>query len=710
MPMHSLLAPLVHLKGVGEAVLKKLAGILYALGGENAPLALRDLLFHLPVNLVDRRTVTAVSEAEVGIEQVFQVRVIEHVAALPSRMAQRRKLPYRVVVADESDQMILTFFHVNTSYLMRILPVNAERIVAGKPSRYDGVITISHPSTIVALDKKNEVLRIHPVYPASVQMGSKAIARLMREALASAAPPAEWIAPSLLQSQKWPGMIDALKALHQPQSMEALAFQAPHRARLAYDEVLAHQCMLQRLRRLTLQENVHVIMPDAQTLQRFMAVLSFTLTAAQVRAFNEILGDMASNKPMTRMIQGDVGCGKTIVAFLAMAVCVHAGKQALLMAPTDLLARQHMESLAPLAAALGFTMTLLTGKLASKERKIANEKIASGEAQMIVGTHALFQSEVSFHDLALTIIDEQHRFGVNQRKKLSEKGLRPHLLQMSATPIPRSLTMTLYGDLDISIIDELPPGRLLIDTRTMPQAKADEVMQGLARMFEKGERAYWVCPLVAPNLEEEESTEIAFAAAETRYLILREIFPNKVGLVHGQMPVKQREETMQAFVRGELSLLVATTVIEVGVNVPEATVMVIEQAERFGLAQLHQLRGRVGRGKAASHCILLYGERLSEIARQRLKIIRSEHNGFVLAEEDLRLRGSGDVLGTKQTGLPEFVFADIGMDQQLFRLAREQAQGLLQQDPILMSAEGKAMRRLIEIFGYDVDFISNHAA
>ncbi len=708
--MLSLFSPLSALPGIGEATRKKLANLLTPIGDERAPLALRDLLLHLPVNLADRSQLSQIAQSEAGRDFVFKVRVCEHVPAPVGARARGRNVPYRVVVEDDSDQLILSFFHARPNYLTQTLPVGEERLVSGRVSRFDGNWVMAHPSYIVPISKSNEVLKIHPVYPAVAGLGSKAIARLQQKALSHTAMPPEWLGQETLKNYGWPSFLAALRALHEPCALDALDALTAHRIRLAYDEVLAHQIMLALLRKQTLTHNPHPISFAENELTRMCEHLPFVLTGAQRAALHDILSDMAGEKPMARMLQGDVGCGKTIVAFLAMALCARSGKQALLMAPTDLLARQHMESLSPLAQRLGLTITLLTGKLSMREKKAARADFASGAAQLAVGTHALFQEEVLFHDLALVVIDEQHRFGVNQRKRLFEKGLQPHMLHMSATPIPRSLAMTFYGDLENSIIAEKPAGRQPITTLAMPQNKADEVISGLARMFEKNERAYWVCPLVTPNLDEDEAQEKAFAAAETRYLMLSQLFPNKVGLIHGQMPVKQREEVMAAFVRGDISLLVATTVIEVGINVPEATVMIIEQAERFGLAQLHQLRGRVGRGSAASHCILLYGEQLSEVARERLKIIRKEQDGFVLAEEDMRLRGVGDVLGTKQTGMPEFIFASLQLDQQLFRMAREEAQRLLKEDAAFETPRGKALQLLLRLFGYESNLALARAA
>ena len=430
--------------------------------------------------------------------------------------------------------------------------------------------------------------------------------------------------------------------------------------------------------------------------------LPFTLTEGQQVVLREVAADMASGQRMVRLLQGDVGSGKTVLAFGAMAQAVAAGYQACLMAPTDLLARQHLETLAPLADVAGIRLGFLSGKMKKSEQAALREKLAAGEVDVLLGTHALFQEQVQFRALALMVIDEQHRFGVAQRMRLAAKGKQPHLLQMTATPIPRSLGMTLYGDMEISSLTERPPGRKAIDTRAVPFARAAEVVDGLARVLAAGEKAYWVCPLIEAQSEEEKAAlNLDLAAAEERFAELSARFPGKVGLVHGRMKLPEREAVMHAFAHGQVQLLVATTVVEVGVNVPEATVMVIEHAERFGLAQLHQLRGRVGRSARPSRCILLYHEPLSELASARLKILRETNDGFVIAEEDLRLRGAGDMLGTRQTGMPDFVLADLAHHLPLLRIAHDDAKLVLHRDPDLLETRGKALRLLLALFEYD---------
>jgi ATP-dependent DNA helicase RecG len=705
---NTLFSPLEDIKGVGEATCRHLQKILPSFDATASSRVLfRDLLLHIPVNLKDRRALTQVKDAQEGIEQVFHLRVLKHTPPPNGALAKRRRIPYRILTEDETGSLLLTYFYANGQYLTRTLPVSEMRYVAGVVSFYDGKATIAHPSQVAIEAHQHLLRRIHPVYPASQKISSKLISKTIGQVLARDIRITEWVDQKRLKPLHWPGFLQALKAIHLPENMDALAFDAPHRVRLAYDELLAHQLMLQRLRAQSMHTNAHVIRPNNGWLTDALHKLAFKLTADQASVLHDILQDLGTHNPMARLLQGDVGCGKTIIAFLAMAAVAKAGKQALLMAPTDLLARQHMAQLKDLAADFGLSMMLLTGKLTAAEKREAITAIACGDCDIAIGTHALFQQAVSFDNLALAVIDEQHRFGVNQRKQLLEKAKNPHILHMSATPIPRSLSMTLYGDLDVSTIKQRPPGRQPIDTRTIPISRVDEVIANMQRVIDRNERIYWVCPLITPS-EEENNDKQKLAAAEERFAVLNKIFPNKVGIIHGQMPVKQREKAMQAFVSGEIAVLVATTVIEVGVNVPEASVMVIEQAERFGLAQLHQLRGRVGRSNLASSCVLLYGKNPGETAKQRLKILRETNDGFVLAEEDLRLRGAGDVLGTKQTGLPEFIFANLFQDQQILRMAREDAQEILKESPALKSSQ--AIADLLQIFGYTARNTQAHTA
>jgi ATP-dependent DNA helicase RecG len=497
-------------------------------------------------------------------------------------------------------------------------------------------------------------------------------------------------------------IIESLRRLHQPEETSDIAPIGAARSRLAYDELLASQLALALARRMVQRQNSYSIGRDAAVEKRWKAAIPFTLTAGQEAVLADIAADMSSGKRMVRLLQGDVGSGKTIVAFGAMAQAVAAGYQACLMAPTDLLARQHLETLAPIAQAAGVRLGFLSGKMKKSEQAKVLTQVGAGEIEILLGTHALFQDQVAFKQLALLVVDEQHRFGVEQRLRLAQKGAQPHLLQMTATPIPRSLGMTLYGDMEISSLTERPAGRKPIDTRVVPFARAAEVVEGLARVLAAGEKAYWVCPLIEAQTEEEKAeSNLDLAAAEERFAELSKRFSGKVGLVHGRMKLAEREAVMQAFAHGDVQLLVATTVVEVGVNVPEATVMVIEHAERFGLAQLHQLRGRVGRSDAQSRCILLYHDTPSEMASSRLKILRDTNDGFVIAEEDLRLRGAGDMLGTKQTGAPDFVLADLALHLPLLRVAHDDAKLILHRDPELTTERGKALRLLLSLFEYD---------
>ncbi|TAN50237.1 MAG: ATP-dependent DNA helicase RecG, partial [Rhodospirillales bacterium] len=492
----------------------------------------------------------------------------------------------------------------------------------------------------------------------------------------------------------WTGWEEALRATHAPECEADLSPLTPNRARLAYDELLANQLALALVRRSMKKLAGRAIAGDASLRRKVKAALPFELTAAQVRSVSEILADMAEPSRMLRLLQGDVGSGKTVVALFAMLNAVEAGAQAALMAPTEILARQHMATLAPLAEAAGVPIALLTGRDKGKARQAILDQLASGQIPLVVGTHALIEEDVAFKDLALAVIDEQHRFGVHQRLGLSGKSRAADVLVMTATPIPRTLTLTAYGDMDISRLDEKPPGRKPVDTRAMPLGRAEEVMSAIQRALAQGAKVYWVCPLV------EESEKIDLKAAEERFTALDAHFPGHAGLVHGRLKAAEKDRVMQAFAEGPLSILVATTVIEVGVNVPEATVMVIEHAERFGLAQLHQLRGRVGRSERPSVCLLLYGA-LTETAKARLKIMRETEDGFRIAEEDLRLRGAGELLGTRQSGLPEFRLADLAQHGDLLAVARDDAKLILERDPELESERGQALRTLLYLFARD---------
>lgn len=659
---------------------------------------LRDLLFHLPVGVVDRRHITPVRDLHPGKIATIQVTVVEHHA--PPKYRQRS--PYKIIVCDGSGSLILTFFYGKGDYLFKQLPVGKERIISGVMEFYDGVPTIAHPDLIAPPEKAPEVLRFTPLYPLTAGLSQRMLGKAILQALTRVKPLPEWLDTSFIAQQKFHSMLESIRALHAPENEETVTPLSPARMRLAYDELLANQLALALARRLVQRQDSFAIPNRPEVERHWRAQLPFALTGGQDEVLRALAADMSGGYRMVRLLQGDVGSGKTLLAFGAMAQTAAAGLQSVLMAPTDLLARQHFETLGPLAQKLGYRIALLSGKMKKPEQEKIRAAIAAGKVDMVIGTHALFQEKVSFTALALMVVDEQHRFGVAERMKLAGKGKTPHLLQMSATPIPRSLTMTLYGDMEVSTLSERPPGRKAIDTRAIPIPRAVEVIEGLARIFASGEKAYWVCPLIEQSqeaLQEEGGKDLA--AAEARFEELSKRFPGLVGLVHGRMKLAEREKVMQDFAHGALQLLVATTVIEVGVNVPDATVMVIEQAERFGLAQLHQLRGRVGRSDKPSRCVLLYDDPLSEQAKSRLKILRETNDGFKIAEEDLRLRGAGDMLGTRQTGMPDFLLADLSCHLPLLRIAHDDAKLILSRDPDLLSERGRALRLLLQLYEYD---------
>jgi len=686
------------LKGVGPAVAQAMQRLLT---GRRAELAeqpiptLRDLVFHLPGGSIDRRQVSAIAQLKQGDYVTLEVEVVDHTP--PPRI--KRRIPYKVLVRDATGVLTLNFYTVKGDYLIRQLPVGQRRILCGSVDMLHGNPIISHPDVIAPPEKRDEVLALAPSYPLVAGLSQRVLSRLIKQAVEKVSVLPEWQDAKLLEQRGWPSFHHALRALHAPIEAEDIVPQGVARTRLAYDELLAGQVALALSRRNQQRESGCVIEPNMQVMMALMKALPFTFTVGQQRVLEELLNDMRSGHRMLRLLQGDVGSGKTILAFAAMAQVVASGFQACLMAPTDLLARQHLQSLQPLADALRMPIALLSGKMKKPEREKLQAALASGAVKLVVGTHALFQDEVTFQKLGLVVVDEQHRFGVGQRMKLTAKGDAPHLLQMTATPIPRSLCMTLYGDMEVSNLTERPPGRKPIDTRAVPGARMAEVIEALGRVLDTGEKAYWVCPLIETPDEDSEVADLA--AAEERARVLEKIFPGKVALVHGQMKLAEREAVMQSFAFGDKQLLVATTVVEVGVNVPEATVMVVEHAERFGLAQLHQLRGRVGRSERPSRCILLYHGKLSETARDRLRIMRESNDGFLIAEEDLRLRGAGDVLGTRQTGLPDFLLADMAHHLPLIRMAHDEAKLILHRDMNLLGERGRALRILLALFDYD---------
>ncbi|MGE5546472.1 MAG: ATP-dependent DNA helicase RecG [Solirubrobacterales bacterium] len=676
-----LFAPVTTLPGVGP----KLAPLYERLAGPKV----LDLMWHLPTGVVDRRANPKVAEAPAGRVATLVVQVDAH---MPSGSKSR---PYRVRCSDETGFLHLVFFHAHEEWLRRTLPVGETRVVSGTVEHFNNEIQITHPDHIVPLAEMASVMTVEPVYPLTGGLSARPVARTVKAALERAPDLPEWQDAAWKARQAWPGWREALMALHHPGSERAVSEDSPARRRLAYDELLANQLALSMVRAHQRKLKGRSIHGDGRLRDKVMAALPFALTGAQTRSLAEIDADMAEPTRMLRLLQGDVGSGKTVVALLAMLSAVEAGAQAAMMAPTEILARQHLATIEPLAVAAGIRVGLLTGRDKGKPRERVLADLAAGELDLVVGTHALFQEDVVFRDLALAVIDEQHRFGVHQRLELASKGQAVDVLVMTATPIPRTLLLTAYGDMDASRLDEKPPGRQPVDTRALPLTRLDEVVGAVGRAVQGGARAYWVCPLV----EESETSDLA--AADERHRHLTQMFGDRVGLVHGKMKGPAKDKVMAAFAGGDLDILVATTVIEVGVNVPEATVMVIEHAERFGLAQLHQLRGRVGRGGDASRCLLLYDSPLSETAKARLEIMRATEDGFVIAEEDLRLRGGGELLGTRQSGLPEFRVADLAIHGDLLATARDDARLILDRDPELASPRGEALRILLYLFERD---------
>lgn len=679
-----LFAEVSTLKGVGPRVLplvQKVAGPL-----------MRDMVFLPPSGVVVRRPMQAATavDGEVGIFEV----IIDRLFA-PSRPGA----PLKVRASDPTGFVHLVWFGGSPQHIDRLLPRGETRLVSGKIERFNGEVQIVHPD-IVTLDKAADIPASEPVYPATQGLTSRQLRKLVQAALPAAPDLAEWQDAAWLKKQGWLSWRAALDALHAPAGEPDLSPDAPARQRLAYDEFLAHQLALARRRRAREIKPAPVIAPGAAS-DRLLQTLPFELTNAQAQAVAEIRRDLAGGKQMGRLLQGDVGSGKTAVAALALADAAASGFQSALMAPTEILARQHYEKLGPLLEAAGVTSVLLTGRDTNGQRREKLAALASGETQVAIGTHALFQDAVRFDKLALVVIDEQHRFGVNERQRLQAKGDprlgAVHLLTMSATPIPRTLELTQYGELEVSRLLEKPPGRTPVTTAVLPLARIGEVAARLKTAVESGAQAYWICPLV------EESEAIDLAAAVDRADDLRRLLGVEVGLAHGQMPGAEREAVMADFADGRLPVLVATTVVEVGVDVPNASIMVIEHADRFGLAQLHQLRGRVGRGSKASSCILLYGGQdgaLGETAKERLETLRRTEDGFVIAEEDFRLRGGGDPLGLKQSGFPAYRFADPIRHRSLMLAAADDARLILNRDPDLTSERGQAVQVLEELFDW----------
>ena len=679
--LYPLFASINSIKGIGN----RAYSLISKLCGERVI----NLLWHLPHNIIDRSYSPLLVNAQVGRICTIKVRITEHIPP------KTKNQPYKITCTDGTDDLSLIFFKAYPDSLKKNLPIGAERIISGKLDAFNGNLQMNHPDYIGRIEEFDSIKGIEPIYPLTAGISNKMMRKYTQSALKFLPNLPEWQDEHFIHANKFSSFYQSLLRLHNPQNNKDIGIESSFRRRLAYDELLANQLALAFVRQKVKKQYGRSIIGNQNIQNKILSSCPFSLTDSQQKVLQEIKQDMASPYRMLRLLQGDVGSGKTIVALLSMINCVESGAQAAIMAPTEILAKQHLETIAPLCESCGVKVELLIGKTKKKDRTRILEELAEGKIDILIGTHALFTENVSFKDLAFIVVDEQHRFGVQQRLALSNKGNKPDILVMTATPIPRTLILTAYGDMEYSKIDKVPEGRKPTDTRVMPVSKIADVVAGLKRKLDSGVRAYWVCPLV------EESEKSDLAAAEERYKTLQKIFGNDVGLIHGKMKEAEKDAVMTDFKAGKIKVLVATTVIEVGVNVPEATLMIIEHAERFGLAQLHQLRGRIKRGFEASTCILLYGYPLSETSRARLNIMKDSEDGFIIAEKDMELRGFGEILGNRQSGFEAFHIADLSIDKDLMLTAHKDALLILDKDPKLETPRGQALKILLYLFEQD---------
>ena len=673
--LNPLFAEVTALKGVGPGLAKPLD----RLGLSRVV----DVAFHLPTGWIDRIPRDELDMADAGRTIAITLTPVSY------RMGNSPRSPSRVQAVDAAGNHVsLTYFGGSSGWVKKLLPLNEPRRVSGKLEQYGQELQIVHPDYAVPLDEAPEGSGREAIYPLSEGITSRRIGSLVTQAIERAPDLPEWIEPTLKAKHDWPDWKAALERLHADPS------DGPARARLAYDEVFANQLALLLVRGEARAKRGRPIVGDGRL--RDLLKLPYAPTGAQARTIREIEGDLAQVQPMLRLLQGDVGSGKTLVALMALLIAAEAGMQGALLAPTEILARQHFETLSRQLAGMPVRVAILTGRDKGKAREATLMGLAAGEIDILIGTHAIFQDSVTYRNLGLVVVDEQHRFGVAQRMLLQAKAERPpHLLVMTATPIPRTLTLAQYGEMDVSQLDEMPPGREPIETRVISEDRLADVVDALARHLSGGGQAYWVCPLV------EESEKSDMAAAEMRAEVLRGRFGDRVALVHGRMKGPDKDAVMARFSSGGAGVLVATTVIEVGVDVPNATLIVIEHADRFGLAQLHQLRGRVGRGGGRSVCLLLRGAALSETSRARLTLMRETNDGFRIAEEDLRLRGAGELLGTRQSGEMTFRLATPEMLGGLLPEANGDARLLVDRDGGLEGPRGQAARTALYLFERD---------
>jgi ATP-dependent DNA helicase RecG len=685
--LNPLFAPVTGLSGVGPKQDKLLR---YLLGREETP-RLVDLLLHLPASVIDRRARPKIRDAVPGTVVTLEVTVDRH-RPTPAR---NHRAPHLVYASDETGDVVLTYFRAQPGYVEKLLPEGSKRYVSGTAQMFDGTLQIVHPDRVVDEAGFAKLSGIDPVYPLTEGLALGSLRRAMAQALQKLPSLPEWISPEIIRRCKFPPIAEALSRVHIPVELTDILPDGPFWSRLAFDELLAGQLALALVRAQLRRPAGDRHAGDGHLREKIIDALPYSLTSSQQQAAAAISDDLRQPVRMLRLLQGDVGSGKTVVALLAAAAVTEVGKQAALMAPTEILARQHIKTITPLAERASLRVAILTGREKGKERRDILARLEAGEIDFLVGTHALIQDDVTFKALALAVVDEQHRFGVRERLALTNKGDAVDVLVLSATPIPRTLVLTYFGDMDVSELREKPAGRQPIDTRTVPESRLNEVMDAVGRALHAGKLVYWICPLV------EESETVNLTDAEARFDSLKARFGDKVGLVHGKMRGPEKDRVMAQFAAREIGLLVATTVVEVGVDVPAATIMVIENAERFGLAQLHQLRGRIGRGSEASTCLLLYKEPLNEMSTARLKVIRETTDGFRIAEEDLRLRGEGDVLGVRQSGLPGYRIARSDVHGQLITQARDEALRIMKDNPKLEGVRGEALRCLLYLYERD---------
>ena len=688
--LNPLFAPVTSLAGVGPKQDKLFR---YLLGRDETP-RLVDLLLHLPASVIDRRARPKIRDAAQGTVVTLEVTVDRHRPPPP----RNARAPFLVYASDDTGDVVLTFFRAKPGYVEKLLPVGAKRYVSGTLQMYDGIPQIVHPDRVVDEAGLAKLTGIDPVYPLTEGLALGSLRRAMTQALQKLPELPEWISPEVIRRCQFPPFAEALSRVHVPVELTDILPDGPFWSRLAFDELLAGQLALALVRAQLRRPAGDRHAGDGHLRNRIIDALPYALTSSQQQAAAAISDDLRQPIRMLRLLQGDVGSGKTVVALLAAAAVTEVGKQAALMAPTEILARQHIKTITPLAERAGLRVAILTGREKGRERRDILARLAAGEIDFLVGTHALIQDDVVFKALALAVVDEQHRFGVRERLALTAKGEAVDVLVLSATPIPRTLVLTYFGDMDVSELREKPAGRQPIDTRAVASSRINEVIDAVGRALDKGKLVYWIVPLVEES--EAEGTEHLTNATQ-RFESLQERFGERVGLVHGQMKGAEKDRVMAQFSAGDIGLLVATTVVEVGVDVPAATIMVIENAERFGLAQLHQLRGRIGRGAEASTCLLLYKEPLNEMSTARLKVIRETTDGFRIAEEDLKLRGEGDVLGIRQSGLPGYRIARSDVHAQLITQARDEALRIMKDDPKLKGERGEALRALLYLFERD---------